>query len=152
LPDPADRILIDAVLDGMKQRVVFLVDADADEPEEIDRLGRKTEKLALTALTEQFGKDAAKKFFVSSENPWLLRTKFGGWVFFYPIDVLTEQTSWDELGSPNFVYWPDTQGKYGRIPWSQWLDMRGRGNVWRPSSPSRTVTGPRSIWERLRDP
>jgi hypothetical protein len=148
--DPPNKILIDAVLDGLKHGVVFLVDNDI-ETEDVERLVKKTERLAFDALVQTFGDESARKFFVKSENAWILRTTFGGWVFFYPIEVLTAQTSMQDVGDPQFVYWPDASGEYARVPWMQWLSLRERGNVWRPTSMSR-ASGPRSVWERLRDP
>lgn len=149
--DPPNKVLIEAVLDGLKHGVVFLVDNEMD-PAEVDRLSKKTEKLAFEALVQQFGAEAARKFFVKSENAWILRTTFGGWVFFYPIEILTPDTSMGEVGHPDFVYWPDADGNYARVPWVQWITMREAGNVWRPTSHARALGGPRSVWERLRDP
>ncbi len=149
--DPPNKVLIDAVLDGLKQGVVFLVDSEI-EPEDVERLAKKTERLAFNALAGQFGDEAARKFFVKSENPWILRTTFGGWVFFYPIEMLTPETSMGEVGHPDFTYWPDAEGNYARVPWVQWLTMREHGNIWRPSPHARALGGPRSVWERLRDP
>ena len=149
--DPPKKVLIDAVLDGLKQGVVFLVD-DKIDSSDVERLAQKTERLALAALVEQFGTEAASKFFAKSDNPWILRTSFGGWVFFYPIEVLTPEMSMAGVGAPDFVYWPDAKGNYERVPWIQWSAVRGRGNVWRPTSDARAAGGPRSVWERLRDP
>jgi hypothetical protein len=147
--DPPNKILIDAVLDGLKHGVVFLVDNEI-EAQDVERLVKKTEKLAFGALAEQFGEEAARKFFVRSENPWILRTAFGGWVFFYPIEALTPQVSMSDVGEPDFVYWPDAGGIYGRVPWIQWIAMREKGNIWRP--PPGRGSSPRSVWERLRNP
>ncbi len=149
--DPANKILIDSVLDGLKHGVIFLVDNDL-EPAEVDRLVRKTEKLAFEALGKQFGIESARKFFVKSENAWILRTSFGGWIFFYPIEALTPQTGMQDVGEPDFVYWPDAEGQYARVPWIQWAAIREKGNIWRPHSTARALGGPRSVWERLRDP
>lgn len=154
--DPPNKVLIDAVLASLKHGVIFLVDNEAlaigGKTDEMDCLVKKTEKLAFKALSEQFGEDAARKFFVKSENPWILRTAFGGWIFFYPIEVLTPETSMVEIGEPDFVYWPDADGTYARVPWVQWSTIRERGNVWRPTSAARAAGGPRSVWDRLRDP
>ena len=147
--DPPNKVLIEAVLDGLKHGVIFLVDNDVDNTDDVDRLVKKTERLAFEALVKQFGDEAARKFFVQSENAWILRTTFGGWVFFYPIEILTPDTSMGDVGQPDFVYWPDANGKYARVPWHQWTTLRESGNVWRPGS---TAAGPRSVWERLRDP
>lgn len=149
--DPPTKVLIDAVLDGLKQGVVFLVDTDMDH-EDVGRLAKKTERLAFDALVQQLGDEAARKFFVKSENAWILRSTFGGWVFFYPIEVLTPETSMAEVGQPDFVYWPDADGNYARVPWNHWVAVREHGNVWRPTSAARAMGGPRSVWERLRDP
>jgi hypothetical protein len=145
--DPPDKTLIDAVLDGLKQRVVFLV--DDDDAEHVEGLVKKTERIAFRALVQQFGDSAARKFFATSENPWILRTTFGGWVFFYPIELLTPQTSMAEIGQPDFVYWPDARGTYARMPFHQWAQLRDAGNIWRPDPSNH---GPRSVFERLRDP
>lgn len=149
--DPPNKVLIEAVLDGLKHGVVFLVDYGAEQAEEVGRLVRKTQKLALEALVPTFGEPAARKFFLHSENAWILRTTFGGWVFFYPIEALRPETGMDDVGEPEFVYWPDADGHYARVPWVQWGVLRERGHVWRPTAQSRTHS-PRSIWERLRDP
>jgi hypothetical protein len=148
--DPPNKILIDAVLDGLKQKVIFLVDNEVG-PEGIDRLVKKTERLAFAALVEQFGDDAARKFFVNSENAWVLRTTFGGWVFFSPVDMLSPTTSMDGLGQPDFVYWPNVEGEHARVPWQMWATLRERGNLWRPPPGART-SGPKTVWDRLRDP
>lgn len=144
---PPDKILIDAMLNGLKQRVMFLVDSDIPN-EDIERLTDKTKRLSFQALVQQFGDDAARKFFVVSENPWLLRTTFGGWVFFYPNEVLTPQTSMESLGTPDFVYWSNAEGVYARVPWQVWANLREAGNVLRPAPQA----GPKSVWERLLDP
>ncbi len=149
--DPPNKILIDAVLDGLKHGVVFLVDTDIEDPDDVNRLVKKTEKLAFQALIPTFGEEAARKFFVKSENAWILRTTFGGWVFFYPIEALTPQTGMEEVGEPEFVYWPDAKNNYVRVPWIQWLTLRDRGNIWRPTTSGRQPGSPRSIWERIRD-
>jgi hypothetical protein len=150
--DPPNKVLIDAVLAALKHGVVFLVDNDMEDASDVERLVKKTERLAFEALVETFGRDSAKKFFVKSENAWILRTTFGGWVFFYPIEALTPDTSLAEVGSPEFVYWPDAKGSYARVPWMQWIALReGGGNAWRPPTMARGP-GPRSVWERLRDP
>jgi hypothetical protein len=146
--DPPNKVLIDAVLDGLKHGVVFLVDSEI-ENDDVKRLVKKTEKLALGALLDQFGQDLSSKFFTHSENIWILRTTFGGWVFFYPIEALTPDMSMDGMGQPDFVYWPNAKGQYERVPWLYWAEMRRRGSAWRPTS---TSPDPRSIWERLRDP
>jgi hypothetical protein len=150
--DPPNSILIDAVLNALKHGVVFLVDSEI-EPEDVERLVQKTEKLAAGVIAKQFDAQTAAKFFTRSENPWILRTTFGGWVFFYPIEMLTPQTSMGDIGVPEFVFWPDADGKYARVPWQQWLGIREAGDyVWRPTSPIRSKGGkPRSVWERLRD-
>ncbi len=147
--DPPNSVLIEAVLNGIKSGVVFLVDSEIDD-RDVERLVQKTEKLALGAIVEQFGDDMARKFFVKSENLWILRTSFGGWIFFYPIEALTPETSLAEVGTPESVYWPNASGEYARVPHSQWASLRAN-HTWRPSA--RALSGrPRSVWERLRDP
>ena len=146
--DPPNKVLIEAVLDGLKHGVIFLVDNETPT-EDIARLAKKTERLAFQALVEQFGDEIARRFFIRSENPWILRTMFRGWVFFYPIDVLTPETSLAEVGQPDFVFWPDAGGNYARVPWLQWSALRAENNVYRPVHRS---GGPRTVWERLRDP
>ena len=147
--EPPDKILIDAVLDGLKAGVVFLVDSENDT-KDVALLAKKTEHLASGALIQQLGEIAARKFFVKSENPWILRTSFGGWVFFYPIEEIAPDMSWEGLGQPSIVYWPDANGSYASVPWALWATQRIVGNVWRPTAPP--ADHPRNIWERLRDP
>ena len=147
--EPTNQTLIDAVLDGLKHGVIFLVDIEESDAQDVGPLVKKTERLAFDALVKQFGTETARKFFVKSENEWILRTAFGGWLFFYPIEVLTPQTSLEDVGKPDFVYWPDADGRYERVPWIQWLSMRVGGHVWRPKS---NAKGPRSVWDRIRDP
>jgi hypothetical protein len=147
--DPPNNVLIEAVLNGIKSGVVFLVDSEIDH-RDVERLVKKTEKLALGAIVEQFGDDMAKKFFVKSENPWILRTSFGGWIFFYPIEALTPETSLAEVGIPESVYWPNASGEYARVPHSHWAPLRTK-HTWRPSAKA-LLGRPRSVWERLRDP
>jgi hypothetical protein len=77
-----------------------------------------------------------------------LRTTFGGWVFFYPIELLSPDHSMSEVGNPDFVYWPDADGNYAQVPWGEWIASRRQGHVWRPT----TMHRPRSVWERLRKP
>ena len=147
--DPSDKVLIEAVLSGLKNGVIFLVDSEIPE-EDVERLVRKTSKLAGGVLVEQLGPDMAKKFFVGSENPWILRTSFGGWIFFYPIEALTPETSMADSGTPTWVYWPNASGEYAKVPYNQWSSLR-QSHTWRPSA--QAVTGrPRSVWERLRNP
>ena len=148
--DPPNKTLINAVLDGLKNGVIFLVDNEI-ETSEVHRLVKKTERLASEALVDQFGVEGARKFFVPSENAWILRTAFGGWVFFYPIEDLTPDTNMDPLGDPDFVYWPDVEGQYARVSWDQWSEHRTAGHTWRPKPTMKKVKGPRSIWERLRE-
>lgn len=148
-PDPPDKILIDAVLDGLKVGVVFLVDNEIDT-KDVALLAKKTEHLASGALIQQLGEVAARKFFVRSEDPWILRTSFGGWVFFYPIEECSPDMAWEGLGVPGIVYWPDGHGVYASVPYNLWATQRTTGNIWRPMAPPSTRQ--KSIWERLRDP
>ena len=78
--DPPNSILIDAVLEiPVKHGVVFLVDSEI-EPEDVERLVQKTEKLAAGVIAKQFDAQTAAKFFTRSENPWILKkATFEGW-------------------------------------------------------------------------
>jgi len=144
--DPPDKVLIETVLDALHQGVIFLV-ASEIEPEDVERLVKKTSRLATGAIFTKFGKEASSKFFLPSDNSWVLKTAFGGWIFFYPVEVLTPTASMEQLGDPDFVYWPDVEGAYARVPYPQWTSLRQRGDVYRPTGPQ--PKGPRSIWQRL---
>jgi hypothetical protein len=52
----------------------------------------------------------------------------GGWALFHPVEELDPD---DEVGSPDYVYWPTQGMDYERLPYLVWQEER-RKSIWRP--------------------
>lgn len=142
-----DSVLVNAMTDALKSRVLFLVTST----ENIERLVARTTRLTLQLVRDQLGVTDPSKVFVPTENQWLLKTSFGGFLFFYPAELLTPDM---DSGSPEWVYWPSAGGgKHVRVPAYEYLRLRQQGNVWRPVPPKPGVKpGKRSVWDHIADP
>ena len=81
-------------------------------------------------------------------NPTFVQMTHGGWVFVWPADDMGPE---EDIGQPQFVYWPSEGGAYEKVTYELWQKGRLAGNVWRPVTIS---TAPKkterlTAWERL---
>jgi hypothetical protein len=82
-------------------------------------------------------------------NPTFVQVTNGGWVF---IDAAEELSPEDEIGQPQFVYWPSEGGAYEKVAYDLWKRARLAGNVFRPvtiATPKKKTEGRPTAWDRL---
>lgn len=143
-----DVVLADAVADSFGRRVLLLVDV---EPSDIDGLLNRAKRLAERRITVAYDAEIAKRLFTTPPGAWFLAPKSGGWLFFFPMSEETPQFQpTGDVGEPQYVYWPDSDGVYEKVPYVRWRAQADAGNIYRPSEEG---TGrPKSIWQRLKEP
>ncbi len=143
--DPSDEVLIEATADAAQGgRVLFLHASSADRT---PVLATRARRLAVDRIRERYGDDASRALFSASDNPWLLKPSTGGWLLFYPSDVINAD---DDVENPTTVYWPNDKGQYAKVTYDTWRKSRRAGNILRPRG-KREPEGPRTMWDRLLD-
>lgn len=133
-----------------KKRMVFL----CQTIEQADRLADRFRKALIDEAIEQGMGDVkarTKLFRPPGSNPSFVQLMNGGWVFFYPANDLTAD---EDIGGPEFVYWPSEGGNYEKVTYSFWQNERRKGCIYRPVTTAEAKTppkkkGPRTAWDRL---
>jgi hypothetical protein len=73
----------------------------------------------------------------------------GGWVFVWPADDMDAN---EEIGQPQFVYWPSEGGAYEKVTYDLWKLNRLAGTIYRPmtvATPKKKTPGRPTAWDRL---
>jgi hypothetical protein len=145
---PRDEVLIDALASAVESKVgVVLLVAGSDLTTFYVERARR---IACQHIRDNFGAGAEKGLFDLSSNDWLLSLSTGGWLLFYPVDLL--QVDYD-VRNPKYVYWANSSNVYERISYEEWRRLRAEGHVIRPKVHTSGVDtdGPRTSWDRLLD-
>jgi len=146
MPVPDDT-LIDAMADAAEGRGVLVVTPLASETDGIVARAKAITVKQLT-LNADFTREEAQAFILVSPNPWQVRLKSRGWVFFFPVHDLKPN---DDVGNPSYVYSLSNKGAYEKLPYGRWRSLQVV-----PPTPEETqqaqadaTAEPKSLWSRL---
>jgi hypothetical protein len=154
-PDVAFRLSVEMMEEIaraalMKGRMILLVKT----PEQAEKVSKRLRDAISVELrdnaslfTPARGRGPLLKAIGS--NPSFVQLTHGGWVFIWPADDMSAD---EELGQPQFVYWPSEGGAYEKVPYNIWQAARGAGHIYRPVSiapPKKKNPGRPTAWDRL---
>ena len=118
-----------------------------------DRLSDRFRKALIDEAVEQGWSQITartKLFRPAGSNPSFVQLTSGGWVFFYPANDLTAD---EDIGGPEFVYWPSEGGNYEKVSYDFWRRERRTGCIYRPVTTAEAKPpkkkGPRTAWDRV---
>lgn len=154
-PDVAFRLSVEMMEEIaraalMKGRMILLVKT----PEQADKISTRLRTALAKELVENpslytpaRGRGPLLK--PMGSNPSFVQLTHGGWVFIWPADDMSAD---EELGQPQYVYWPSEGGTYEKVPYNIWQAARAAGHVYRPVSiatPKKKNPGRPTAWDRL---
>lgn len=134
-----------------KRRSLVLVKTPAQADKIADKI-REALRDEIVANPEAYRPARGRTVLIRpiGSNPSLIQTTNGGWVFVWPADDMGAD---EDIGDPEFVYWPSEGGAYEKVTYSLWKKHRAAGDIYRPVvvTQPRKATGPRTAWDRLLD-
>ena len=143
MPVP-DETIIAAMADAAEGKGVLVITPLASET---DAIVTRAKALTIENLmfNAEFSWQEAREYIMGSTNPWQIRLKSRGWVFFFPMHDLKPN---DDVGNPSYVYTPGKkEGSYDKLPYVMWRLTQVPSPL--PQEEVPVTAEPRSAWSRL---
>jgi hypothetical protein len=142
MPIP-DETIIAAMADAAEGKGVLVITPLASET---DAIVSRAKLMTVENLVRNAGVTTheAQSFILASPNPWQVRLKSRGWVFFFPEPDLKPN---DDVGNPSYVYASNKRGQYEKVPYLRWRTTQVIPTV--QEITPKADAEPKSAWSRL---